>query len=249
MFNTITITLHFFPAGHGNGSVMGCSNGLGTGIANLEEVLTDNDTDSCNALTPASLHRQQQPHYQSTFTNPASTLYNNVILNTSSNSSGHAHFNHTNSSLSSSSPILQHIMHPYTSSPAATTTSAESMETTIPSSQTLLPTVSSTASPNNLQTTFLPNNSTKAANVDQHSISNLVEKQHQQNNSHNVNGFGINGVTFNNSNTIGRKKPASSASNGNLCESQGTKPATTKGHHTLARLGVNNRQREELFLC
>ena len=58
------------------------------------------------------------------------------------------------------------------------------------------------------------------------------------------------GVTSNHSsNTIGRKKPTSSSSNGNLCESHGTKTATAKGHHTLARLGVNNRQREELFLC
>ena len=223
---------------------MGCSNGLGPGIANLEEVLTDNDSDSCNALTPASLQRQQQQHYQSTFANPASVSYNNVILSTT-NSSGHAHFNHTNSSLSSSSPVLQHLMQPYNSSPAATTTSAESMETTIPSTQTLLPTV---ASPNNIQTTFMPNISNKTAKVDQRSISNFVEKQQQQNSSHNINGFDINGVNSNSS-TMGRKKPTSSASNGNLCESHGTKTANSKGHHTLARLSVNNRQREELFLC
>ena len=150
--------------GHASGSVMGCSNGLGPGIANLEEVLTDNDSDSCNALTPASLQRQQQ-HYQSTFANPASVSYNNVLLSTTA-SSGHAHFNHTNSSLSSSSPVLQHLMQPYNSSPAATTTSAESIETTIPSTQTLLPIVSSTASPNNIQTTFMPNISKQTAKVD-----------------------------------------------------------------------------------
>ena len=97
-------SFHTFFSGHGNGSVMGCSNGLGPGIANLDEVLTDNDSDSCNALTPASLHRgQQQQHYQSTFTNPASSSYNNVIGNTTNSSSGHAHFNHTqHSSLLSS---------------------------------------------------------------------------------------------------------------------------------------------------
>ena len=232
--------------GNGGSSVLGCPNGLGPGIANLEEVLTDNDSDSCNALTPASLHRQQQKHYQSAFSNPASTSYNSVILN-APNSSSNNHFSHNNS-LSSTSPVLQHLMQPYNSSPVATTTSVESMETTIPSSQIFLPTVTSTASPpNNVHTTFKPNISTKAVKVDQRSISNLVEKQ-QQNNSYNINGFGINGVTSN-SNTIGRKKPMSSASNGNLCESRGTKIENAKGHHTLARLGVNNRQREELFLC
>ena len=242
IINSSIVTL-----GHTSNSVMGCSNGIGPGIANLEEVLTDNDSDSCNALTPASLHRQHQ-HYQSTFANPvSSSSYNNVLLN-NSNSSGHVRFNQTNSSLSSSSPVLQHLMQPYNSSPAATTTSVESIETTIPSTQTLLPTVtSSTDSPNNIQTTFLP----KPTKVEQRSISSFIEKQQQVNNNHNINGFSNNGgVTSNhNSNTIGRKKPTSSSSNGNLCESHGTKTATAKGHHTLARLSVNNRQREELFLC
>ena len=57
---TFNILIQFCALGHASGSVMGCSNGLGPGIANLEEVLTDNDSDSCNALTPASLQRQQQ---------------------------------------------------------------------------------------------------------------------------------------------------------------------------------------------
>ena len=231
---------------------MGCSNGLGPGIANLEDVLTDNDNDSCNALTPASLHRHQQQIYQSTFTNTTSlTSHNNYHSGSRNGGGGHAHFNQTNSSLSPS-PVLQHLMQPYNSSPVATNTSVESIATTVPSNQPLLPTVSSSASPHSQQTTFIPK--IPNAKVDQHSISNLVEQQQQQkkqNNSYNLNGFAINGIISNKSNTIGRKKiPTSSASNGNLCESLGTKPTTNaKGHHTLSRLSVNNRQREELFLC
>ena len=232
---------------------MGCSNGLGPGIANLEDVLTDNDNDSCNALTPASLHRHQQQIYQSTFTNTTSlNSHNNYHGGSRNGGGGHAHFNQTNSSLSPS-PVLQHLMQPYNSSPVATNTSVESIATTVPSNQPLLPTVSSSASPHSQQTTFIPK--IPNAKVDQHSISNLVEQQQQQkkqNNSYNLNGFAINGIISNKSNTIGRKKiPTSSASNGNLCESLGTTKPTTnaKGHHTLSRLSVNNRQREELFLC
>ena len=224
---------------------MGNSNGMGQGIANLEDVLTDNDNDSCNPLTPASLHRLQQHHpgnhhhYQSTFATQSRNHGTTLDAASHDFGGGHGHLNQTNSSLSSS-PIMQHLMQPYNSSPAVTTTSVESVATTVvPTTNLLLPTVDSATVqlPPKTQTTFMPNSTSSGTKI--------IEQQQQQS------GFGINGLSC--SNTMGRKKVSvSSASNGNLCESHGTTKVTNaKGHHTLARLSVDNRQqrREELFLC